>query len=115
PRVRARQPQRDDRALGLQEIALVFHAVVLALLIAPAAPAAAGAGQAVSVTIDPSEAQATLAILSKLHAKAAVTSADWNTLFATAGYRRLKEREAQFKRTFTDDDFKAFVASPQLV
>ncbi len=93
----------------------MFHAILLALVIlAPDTPNTA-AGPAVSVTIDDSEARATLAILSKLRSAAPVTSADWDTLFATPGYQRLKAREAQFKRAFTDDDFKAFVTSPKLI
>jgi len=67
------------------------------------------------VTIDASEAQATLAILDKLHRSAQVNAQDWNALFSSPGYQRLKKREAQFKHPFTDDDFKAFVTDPKLV
>ncbi len=89
---------------------------MLALVtVAPAAPVVSAAPPAVSVTIDDSEARATLAILSKLRGNTPVTPADWNTLFATPGYQRLKAREAQFKRPFTDDDFKVFVSSPKLI
>jgi hypothetical protein len=79
---------------------------------AVAVPGAEAASPAVSVTIDDTEARATLA---KLRSDIAVAAADWNALFATRGYQRLKAREAQFKRPFTDDDFKAFVTSPKLV
>lgn len=41
-----------------------------------------------------------------------MTQDDWKRLFATRPYRALKAREASMNRTFTDDDFKAFLASP---
>ncbi len=44
-----------------------------------------------------------------------VTDADWQKLFASEGYRRLKKREASMQRAFTDDDFKKFVLSPELL
>ena len=78
-------------------------------------PAAAGTGGAVRVIIDPSQAQAALMILSKLHQNQSVAAQDWSTLFATGGYQRLKRREAQFKRAFSDDDFKAFLSSPKTI
>lgn len=74
-----------------------------------------GAAPATSVTIDDSQARATLAILHKLQHRQAATSADWERLFATSGYRRLKEREAAFHAPFTDAAFKAFVENPALV
>ncbi len=93
----------------------ILAAVVATGMLVTAAPSRAAASPAVSITIDASEARAALAILSKLRSGAVVTPPDWNALFATRGYQRLKERAAQFKRPFTDDDFKAFVASPQLL
>ena len=94
----------------------MFYSMILALVtLAPATPKIVAASQAVSVTIDDSEARATLAILAKLRAGSPVAAGDWNTLFATRGYQRLKAREAQFKRPFTDDDFKAFVTSAKLI
>ena len=70
---------------------------------------------AVNVRIDSTEATAALAIVAKLRQNQGVTAADWNALFATDGYQRLKKREAQFKHPFSDDDFKAFISSPKLV
>jgi hypothetical protein len=88
---------------------------MLVLALAMLAPIAAAVNPPVSVSIDASEARATLAILAKLKAGTPVTSADWDTLFATRGYQRLKEREAAFKRPFTDDDFKTFVTGAPLI
>lgn len=83
--------------------------LVLATVLAPASASPIG------VTIDDSEARATLAILAKERAGTPVAAADWNTLFATRGYLRLKQREAEFKDVFTGDQFKAFVTRPKLV
>ncbi len=85
----------------------VFPTVVSTVM--PSASPIAG------VRIDASEAQATLSVLAKLRRGAPVTASDWNALFATRGYQRLKERKAKFKRSFTDDQFKAFVSSPKLI
>ena len=78
-------------------------------------PLLTAAAPVTSVTIDDGEARAVLSILHKLQSKAPVAQSDWTALFATEGYRRLKQREADFKRAFSDDDFKAFVTSPELV
>lgn len=83
-------------------------APALAALLLAATPKA-------QMMIDPGEAQAALAILAKEHAGSAVTAADWDALFTTRGYVRLKAREAAFKRAFTDDDFKTFLSGAPLV
>jgi putative zinc-dependent peptidase DUF5700 len=68
----------------------------------------------IRLTLDSSEAEAVLAILDKQAAKQTVTDTDWQRLFSSEPYTRLKKREASLKRTFTDDDFKKFVTSPEL-
>jgi hypothetical protein len=60
------------------------------------------------------EADAVLAILAKQHAAQPVTEADWQRLFASEGYVRLKQREAAMKRSFTDEEFRTFVLSDRL-
>lgn len=55
-----------------------------------------------------------LAILDKHNAGATITDADWQRLFSTEPYVRLKKRESAMHRDFTDDDFKTFVLSPEL-
>jgi hypothetical protein len=52
--------------------------------------------------------------LAKKAAGQAVSEDDWQRLFATEPYIRLKKREASMKRDFTNDDFKKFVLSPEL-
>lgn len=69
----------------------------------------------ISLHLDISEADAVLAILQKQHSGAAVTDTDWQRLFNTEPYIRLKKREAAMQRAFSDDDFKKFVLSPELV
>ncbi len=66
----------------------------------------------VALTFDTSEAEAVLAIAAKQNAGDPIAEADWQRLFSTAPYIRLKQREASMKRDFTDADFKQFVLSP---
>ncbi|HEX6878949.1 MAG TPA: DUF5700 domain-containing putative Zn-dependent protease, partial [Terriglobales bacterium] len=40
---------------------------------------------------------------------------DWQKVFTSEPYVRLKQREASMKRNFTDDDFKTFVMSDDLL
>ena len=61
------------------------------------------------------EADAVLAILAKRAAQQSVTDADWNRLFTSEGYARLKKREHSMKREFEDDAFKKFVMSDELL
>ena len=61
------------------------------------------------------EADAALAILEKESAGNPVTEADWQRLFESEGYDRLKKREAYMGRTFTDSQFKSFMQSDTLV
>lgn len=69
----------------------------------------------IQLHLDTSEAEAALAILDKRAGNSDVTIQDWQALFATEPYIRLKKREASMHRDFTDDDFKKFVLSPDLL
>ena len=66
----------------------------------------------IQLKLNTDEADAVLAILDKSTAGSAVTDSDWQRLFSTEPYNRLKKREAGMHRDFTDDDFKKFVLSP---
>src|SRR5436853_6584609 len=68
----------------------------------------------VEVQLDASEAKQALAILDKRKHAQPVTDADWQALFATQPYRRLKMREAAMHRDFSDDDFRKFILSDEL-
>lgn len=67
---------------------------------------------AVDVRLVADEAEAVLAILAKR--KALITDADWERVFQSEGYIRLKKREASMKRPFEDAEFKTFVLSDDL-
>jgi hypothetical protein len=87
----------------------------LILLACSSVPMFADNDSRIRVTADFSEAEAVVAILEKRQGKQDVTAADWQALFATEPYQRLKKREAAMKRTFTDDDFRTFVLSGDLL
>lgn len=69
---------------------------------------------AVNVRLVTDEAEAVLAILTKKKAGEPLTDADWQRVFQSEGYVRLKQRETSMKRSFEDTDFKTFVLSDQL-
>ena len=106
-------------------------AATAALALALVLPIEAGAFQShetkvkpadrVTVTFDPREAEAALAILELRAAGRPVDEASWARLFTCEPYVRLKKREEEigrmFKgpsRAFTDDDFRKFMLSPDL-
>lgn len=68
----------------------------------------------VNVTIVTDQADAVLAILQKKNSNQPIADSDWQRLFATEGYVRLKKREAAMQRSFADDEFKTFVLSDTL-
>ncbi len=69
----------------------------------------------VQLVLDPSEAQAVIAILHRQEAHEAVAPEQWSALFATTPYQWLKAREASMHRGFSDDDFRAFLAAPATI
>ena len=73
------------------------------------------APQRVQTHLISDEADAVLAILAKRAAQQSVTDADWNRVFTSEGYVRLKKREHSMKREFEDDAFKTFVMSDELL
>jgi hypothetical protein len=60
------------------------------------------------------EAEAVLAILSKRGAQQTITEADWQRVFSSEGYVRLKQRESGMNNSFEDDAFRDFVLSDRL-
>ena len=69
---------------------------------------------AVNIRFVPDEAEAVLAILAKRKANQPIDEADWQRVFQSEGYVRLKQRETSMQRSFEDADFKTFVLSDQL-
>ena len=85
-------------------------------------PPLAAAVDRVQLTLDTSEADQVLAILALRNQGKPVPDSEWQKLFATAPYQRLKQREKAIgekfhdpTRAFTDDDFKRFVLSDDLL
>lgn len=79
-------------------------------LVQPADPVASR----IQLKLNTDEAETVLGILARKANHQAVSEDDWQQLFATEPYIRLKKREASMKRGFTDDDFEKFVLSPEL-
>lgn len=73
------------------------------------------ADSSVIVRIVTDEADAVLSILAKKKSNHTITQQDWQQLFSSEGYVRLKKREASLQRTFTDEEFKSFVLSDSLI
>jgi Putative zinc dependent peptidase (DUF5700) len=92
--------------------ACVPHLVGLFLV---TAPALAEEVSRIRIQTDFSEADAALTILDKRNASQPVKDSDWQALFITEPYQRLKKREAAMHREFTDDDFKKFILSDELL
>jgi putative zinc-dependent peptidase DUF5700 len=61
------------------------------------------------------EPEAVLAVLAKKKANQEITEADWNRVFSSEGYTRLKKRELAMQRPFEDAEFRKFVLSEDLV
>ncbi len=88
--------------------------ILCCIPIPPLQAKAPDSGNRIQLTFNTDEPEAVLAILDKRAAGTAVTDAEWQRLFATEPYVRLKKREASMHRDFTDEDFKKFVLSPEL-
>lgn len=69
---------------------------------------------ALNVRLVTDEAEAVLAILAKKKANQPITEPDWQRVFQSEGYTRLKQRETSMKRSFEDTDFKTFALSDSL-
>lgn len=88
---------------------LIFSIVILAAAV-PLYPQ-----DRVQFKLDTSEADAVLAILQERSAGRAPTESDWKRLFESEPYVRLKKREGSMHREFSDEDFKKFVMSDELL
>lgn len=101
-----------------------FWAVLLlTLLVCVSAPVALSADKSrIQIALDSSEADQVLAILALRRDNKPIEGAQWQKLFGTEPYQRLKQREKkigeQFHNpslAFSDDDFKKFVLSEDLL
>src|SRR5678816_2555851 len=68
----------------------------------------------VNVKLVTDEAEAVLSMLAKRKANQTITETDWQRIFQSEGYVRLKKRETSMQRSFEDADFRKFVLSDEL-
>jgi hypothetical protein len=95
--------------------------LLLTLLVCVSAPAALSADR-IQIALDSSEADQVLAILALRRDNKPIEGAQWEKLFGTEPYQRLKQREKKIGEqfhdpsvAFSDDDFKKFVLSEDLL
>lgn len=93
------------------KISVLFLSALLVCVAFGVAPASSP----VNVRLVTDEADAVLAVLTKRKANQAITEADWQRVFQSEGYVRLKKREASMQRSFEDADFRTFALSDQLL
>ncbi len=98
----------------LTQILILFAFVCSLQLFASSCYAQTATPDAVNVQLVTDEADAVLAVLAKKKTNQPITAADWQRVFQSEGYVRLKMRESAMQRPFEDEDFKNFVLSDQL-
>ena len=84
-----------------------MNKLIVALSLATALPAQPP--NRIDLHLDASEADAVLSILDHRAAQQTVTDADWQTLFSSIPYQRLKKRDSSMGRDLADADFQRFV------
>jgi hypothetical protein len=87
--------------------------IVLIFLVSVASLASSTPDQRIRLTVNSDAAEAALAYVD-LRARGEDASTAWQRLIASEPYRRLHEREAAMQRPFTDDEFRAYLDSPDL-
>ena len=109
--------QKKKRVVRIRRV-LAFSTLIICISVhghfSPAYQAQSVGDSRVYVRLVTDEAEAVLAILSKRKANQALTAEDWQRLFSSEGYTRLKRRETAMQRSFTDDEFKSFILSDKL-
>src|SRR5215510_2058800 len=88
--------------------------LILSLVVCSTFGFASAQPPALNVRLVTDEAEAVLAILAKRKANEPIMDQDWQRVFQSEGYTRLKQRETSMQRSFEDDDFKTFVLSEAL-
>jgi hypothetical protein len=100
---------QDQRGAGLRAWQAAFLASLLACGVR------LHADDPIQLRVDTSEAESILAILAHRSAGEPVAPPDWERLFRSEPYGRLKRREAELKRAFDDGEFQQFVLSDALL
>src|SRR5688500_5466779 len=68
----------------------------------------------VEVRLVTDEADAALTILNTRKLNQPIAEADWQRVFQSEGYVRLKQRETSMQRSFEEADFKTFMLAGEL-
>lgn len=100
------------RLLGILAVLPIFF---LGFLFSPTEAQQQPPRPGLDVRMVTDEADAVLSFVEKQRTGKPAVAADWDRLFSSEGYVRLKKREAELKRSFEDEDFRAFVLSPELL
>lgn len=93
----------------------LFSFVICLLIFCCVASAGGASNERLNVRLVTDEAEAVLAILAKRKAGETINESDWQRLFETEGYVRLKRRETAMQRSFEEEDFKRFALSEELL
>lgn len=88
-------------------LAIVIASVLVSAGAQPANPR-------VDLSLNVGESEAVLALIAKKQAGQSIEERDWQRLFSSEPYIRLKRRETDMKRAFSDDEFRTFVLSEPL-
>ena len=107
----------------MRDQSLFWAVLLLTLMVCVSVPAALCADTSrIQIALDSSEADQVLAILALRRDNKPIDGAQWDKLFGTGPYQRLKQREKKIadqfhdpSLAFSDDDFKKFVLSEDLL
>src|SRR5262245_13803740 len=105
-RIRKRSASRVNWQMRLRTL-LCLAVVIVAF-------ASESRAQQLDVRLVTDEAEAVLAVLAKKKANEAITETDWQRIFSSEGYTRLRKRELSMQRPFEDVEFQKFVLSDEL-
>jgi Putative zinc dependent peptidase (DUF5700) len=92
----------------------LLNGLIISISFASVCLAQGAMPSAIDVRIITDEADAVLSILAKKRMNQPIAEADWQRVFQSEGYVRLKKREASMNYSFEDADFKPFALSDQL-
>ncbi len=101
-------------ARSFLQVSIIFGAFHFASVCASLCFAQSADAPAVDVRLVTDEAEAVLSVLAQRKTNRPSTEADWQRVFQSEGYVRLKARETSMKRSFEAADFKTFVLSDAL-
>jgi len=69
----------------------------------------------IAITVDFSESDKVISILQKLQKNQVISDSDWTELFNAIPYQLLQKREAAYNNTMSNNEFKRFVLSKDLL